>query len=290
MTTERDPRTRTVLSWLREDLHENAERVLLRALDIVDTTPQRRSWWPAWRSEQMRTTQILVAAAAVLAVAVLGYSLLPGLSGPGQPSSVPPTPTPSPTVLQLPQSGPLTAGTYRIGGPTFTNQPLTLTVPSGWTHHDGNFIAKGDAFEGTGVTLATWIVSHVYADSCDWEGMLEPVDSAASVVAALVAQRGHDTSEPAATTVGGQPATRLVLSLPAPFDIGACASSIARLWPDAGPQEQFGLPIFPGQTTVVHVVDHGDSVTLVVSVRNDDSPQADVQEMNDVLASIAFEP
>ena len=50
MTTERDPRTRTVLSWLREDQHENAERVLLRALDEVDTTPQRRSWWPAWRS------------------------------------------------------------------------------------------------------------------------------------------------------------------------------------------------------------------------------------------------
>ena len=52
MTTERDPRTRTVLSWLREDAHENAERVLLRALDEVDTTPQRRSRWPAWRSTE----------------------------------------------------------------------------------------------------------------------------------------------------------------------------------------------------------------------------------------------
>ena len=33
MTTERDTSTRIVLSWLREDAHENAEHALLRALD-----------------------------------------------------------------------------------------------------------------------------------------------------------------------------------------------------------------------------------------------------------------
>ena len=64
MTTERDPRTRIVLSWLREETHENAERVLLRALDEVDTTPQRRSWWPAWRTGRMSSFTKLSAAAA----------------------------------------------------------------------------------------------------------------------------------------------------------------------------------------------------------------------------------
>ena len=44
MTIEHDPRTRIVLSWLREDAHENPEHMLLRALDEVDATPQRRSW------------------------------------------------------------------------------------------------------------------------------------------------------------------------------------------------------------------------------------------------------
>jgi hypothetical protein len=88
MTTERDPRTRIVLSWLREDAHENAERVLLRALDEVDATPQRRSWWPAWRSNRMNTYAKLIAAAvAVLVVAVVGYRFLPGTGGVGsQPS------------------------------------------------------------------------------------------------------------------------------------------------------------------------------------------------------------
>ena len=96
MTTDRDPRTRTVLSWLREDAHENAERVLLLALDEVDTTPQRRSWWPAWRINDMNKLALAAAAAAAaLAIAVVGYNLLPspGIGGPNA------TPSPSPSLL-----------------------------------------------------------------------------------------------------------------------------------------------------------------------------------------------
>jgi hypothetical protein len=135
MTTERDPRTRIVLSWLREDAHENAERVLLQALDEVDTTPQRRSWWPAWRSDRMNTyAKLIVGAAAVLVVAVIGYQFLPTQRGGvgGQPTIAP---SPSPALLAR--------GTFKLygadveldatgGGDSVTG---TMTV----SHQDGDF-------------------------------------------------------------------------------------------------------------------------------------------------------
>ncbi len=97
MTTERDPATRIVLSWLRQEAHENAERVLLRALDEVDTTPQRHPWWPAWRTHRMTTyPKLIAAAAAVLVVAIGGYQLLPGRSGSGGANA---TAAPSPALL-----------------------------------------------------------------------------------------------------------------------------------------------------------------------------------------------
>jgi hypothetical protein len=98
MTAERDPRTRIVLSWLREETYENAERVLLQALDEVDTTPQRRSWWPAWRTSPMNTyAKLIAAAAAVLVVAAVGYQFLPRSGGIGGPPTI--APSPSPTLL-----------------------------------------------------------------------------------------------------------------------------------------------------------------------------------------------
>ena len=96
MTTEHDPRTRIVLSWLREDAYENPEHMLLRALDEVDATPQRRSWWPAWRTNPMNAYAILIAAAAaVLLVAVVGYQFLPRSGGVGGEPTIAPSPSPS---------------------------------------------------------------------------------------------------------------------------------------------------------------------------------------------------
>jgi Tol biopolymer transport system component len=91
MTTDDDPDTRTVLSWLREGAHENAERVLLLALDEVDTTPQRRrAVWPAWRMNRMNPYAKLIAAtAAVLVVAIVGYPLLERGTGLGATDATP---------------------------------------------------------------------------------------------------------------------------------------------------------------------------------------------------------
>ena len=127
MTTERDNRTRIVLSWLREDAHENAERVLLRALDEVDATPQRRSWWPARRFNHMNAYAKLIAgAAALVVVAVVGYQFLPGGGG----SGTQPTITPSPTLA------PLARGSFTVPNDHATVLDATGAFGAGETRTD----------------------------------------------------------------------------------------------------------------------------------------------------------
>ena len=108
MTTEHDPRTRTVVSWLREDGHENAERVLLSAMNEIDHTRQRRSMWPAWRFSDMNAFAKLIAATgAVVVVAVVGFTLIPrGGSGTGPPPSPTPSMSPSPSPSPAPSPAP----------------------------------------------------------------------------------------------------------------------------------------------------------------------------------------
>jgi hypothetical protein len=179
--------------------------------------------------------------------------------------------------------GPLEAGTYRIT----MLRPFTFTVPDGW-RHDENFVSKGDVWGGNGVTMASWFVSHIYRDSCQWEGTLRQATSVAEVVQALTEQTGHESAEPSATTFAGYPATRLELSLPSDADLSGCDGQGARLWPDAGPEEQYGLPIGPGQTTTVYVVDLDGLPTLIVAIFKETSTAADVAELDQVIESIRF--
>lgn len=132
MTTEHDPRTRTVLSWLREDAHENAERVLLLALDEVDTTQQRRPWWPSRRFTHMnRFFLTATAVAAALLVAVLGYALLPDVAGPGDQPTQTPTHSASPTSTSTPVANPL-VGTWLAPEMTCSQQVATIEA-AGYT-------------------------------------------------------------------------------------------------------------------------------------------------------------
>jgi hypothetical protein len=169
MTTDQDPGTRIVLSWLREETHENAELVLLRALDDVDTTPQRRSWWPAWRTNRMNTYAKLIAAAAALVVVVVGgYQLLPRGSGPGGTNAPPP---PSPSLIargtfvehdwgqvefEATRSGSSVAGSMTVGEGRGPEWPLAVDLQCTRATEDGlvmigGYITKGSEFAPEGI-------------------------------------------------------------------------------------------------------------------------------------------
>ena len=248
--------------------------------------------------------KLIAAAAAVIVVAVVGINLLGARNqGPGGQ-----TPTPSPTVVSpspsvtpanAPVRGSLAAGTYRLNEAFQTLRPFTFTVPDGWQRED-NLVANAaiesengdppdDVFGGDGVSMATWPVSHIYRDSCAWTGTLQQTSTAAEVVDALVAQTGHEKSEPTSTTLAGLPATRLELSLAADTNVAACDDGVVRLWPDAGPNEQYGLPIDPGQTDVVYVLDFDGKPQLIIAISNESSPPADVDALQQVIDSIRFD-
>ena len=91
MSTDRDV-TRIVRSWLHEDAHEDADRILNLVLDEIDTTPQRSASWLARRFPPMNTyARLGFLAAAVVLAAVVGVALF-ARSGVGGP---PPGPSPS---------------------------------------------------------------------------------------------------------------------------------------------------------------------------------------------------
>ena len=140
MSTDRDV-TRIVRSWLQTDEHESADRVLGVVLDRLDTTPQRRPPWRAWRTRLVNSGLKFAAAGAVaLVVAVVGLALY--FSRPAV------VPAGSPTPLQSPASVVATPTPTQTApsDPTLAPTDVPVVTPS------ANQPATGDK--------AQWIIFH----------------------------------------------------------------------------------------------------------------------------------
>jgi len=296
MTTERDSRTRTVLSWLREDQHENAERVLLRALDEVDATPQRRSWWPARRFQDVNTQlKALLAVAAVAVVALVGYQLLPSNTSSGAKAT--PVPSPSATAPstaptasadtgppRLPASGPIAAGTYLMGsGPTFL-----ITVPPGWVSVNGMSIRKNPD-QSTEVAVDMFRAGiDVFADACESDGTAERIGpTAEDLIAALVAQENSDISDPVAVTVAGLPGSQFDVSAPDGLDVTRCSIGSLQIWVDDSGNNYFAGVGLSDEPTTVYVADAPGG--RILYHLNKKGPAADVAELDAMIASMEIE-
>ena len=126
-------------SWLHEDRHEDVSRVAGTVLDLLDTTPQRRSpWWPARRFPVMnKFVSIGLSAAVVVVALVIGTRVLgPSTSG-GVGSATSAAPTASPTPTPIPIGGTVT---FKIDG------VATTTVVDA--------VADGTKVSGTAVTTS----------------------------------------------------------------------------------------------------------------------------------------
>jgi hypothetical protein len=292
--------SRIVRSWIREEENDSADRVLHVVLSRLDSTPQRRSWWPARRTLNMHPAyRIAIAAAAVLAVAIVGYNVLPRMSGPGvptiaptQPSTVSPTATPSATVPPMPAEGvSLSPGRYSIRVPDADVRAF-LTVEDGWTS-GSYFIMNPPAFSKQ---VSFWTIANVYRDICDIATGGLPTASDLPIpavgptvddlVAALDAQVNTDMSPAVDVTVGGYSGKRVAMVISDPYDHCFGESEFRPMWVDAAGEPQRGLQ--PGDPDTLWIVDVAGRRVVIVTNIQDSDPDAPAS-VAAVIDSIEFE-
>jgi hypothetical protein len=240
--------------FLADGAHELADHVLDAALADINKTPQRRSWWPTWRFNEMNIfAKAAIAAAAVVVVAVLGYNLLPS-NGPG----VGPTPSPTPTPAAF-HEGPLSAGRYVMtpfsgadpgtlcitdgSMPQCSEDPaddsiqVTLTVPAGYAGVGSHLIMgpdkvpppySDDSRFGDGV-LTIERGSYLYSDPCH---STPPPDIAVGPTVddfanAIADHPLLDATDPVDVTLAGYAGKYIDLQLPA--DVSECTG--LTFWP-----------------------------------------------------------
>jgi hypothetical protein len=225
---------RIVRSWLHEDRHEDATRVLDTVLAEVDTTPQRSSGGTAWRFSLMNSNIVRVglAAAAVVIIAIIAINLLPGSPVPGGEPSVSPSVEPS----EAAQSAEPSSWTGLAAGPFVvadTDVPVSVTVEiagPGWSHETGlDFLGKdpegvddgSDSPEANGALLIAWSWPagtgiNVYGDPCHWSTTIPatPATTPEEIAEAFTAQAETEATAPVDVTVGGYAGKAVTLTVP----------------------------------------------------------------------------
>jgi hypothetical protein len=226
MTKEREIE-RLLDRWFSERSIEVADRVLDDVADRIGRQPQRPAWRVSWRDSHMQTNlKTLLAAAAVIVIAVVGFAVMrPGsgsnVGGASSPSpSAPATPSTSPAAgVAFPEwyetseisaaAGILPAGnaTSRIFAPR-----VTFTVPKGWVNDLDVDIAY-NLFPDNTANEAEYALSGETAESIFMVSVESPYffceawektqGTAAERGAFLVASDAFVVSEPVDVSIGG---------------------------------------------------------------------------------------
>lgn len=253
--------------------------------------------------------KIGVAAAAVLVIAVIGWNLLPGPTGPGGV----PSPTPSPTQTQPSASptgplalreGQLTGGRYRFldsPGPT-----VLADVPSGWYGvPDWAVVGPQTQDPPTGVAVAMLLPDGLHSDPCNWDpndsgslpqpGDIEVGPAAIDLVEALQASTAYTTTTPSPVTFGDYEGWEIEIQLPADLKLATCDKDdegIPRYFVFGG--EGGGLYAQGNGTDRdrwhLFVVDVDGARVLVNVLSYPDTPAADLEAAQAIVDSLEFVP
>jgi hypothetical protein len=219
--------------WLADDGDLAPDRVLEVVADRIAQQPRRRALRLPWRPLMNSYAKLGLAAAAIVIVAVIGYSILPRTgSGPGGPSTAPPpSPTAAPTSTPVATGpvvivdGPLTAGTYRLRPSDSATMTIDATVPGGWLGGPPNAIGgpSGESNGPNGVAVAFLNAQTIHSDPCHWDkegsgrapqdGDIEVGPTVDDLAEALAGSSAYESTTPVDATLGGFSGKRLELQL-----------------------------------------------------------------------------
>jgi hypothetical protein len=304
MSTDNDV-ARSLRSWVREERHEDADRVLDAVFDQVPATPQRRAGWLARRSTVMSNSIRIAVAAAVLLVVVafVGYQLLgSNVGGPGA------TPTPEPT--STPSVAPSAAASEAAGLPLgpfhltvagdFFDLGMTVTIAAdAWDGGIGTgVLVHGDNTDnpdGAGLIVFTGDL-YVYGDPCHWSTTkpATPATSVDELVAALTAQASRVASAPVDVTLDGYAGKSITLHVPddaahAGGKFSDCDQGIFGSWAwgtDATPSR---YAQGPGQIDEVWILDVNGVPVVIDAAYYAGTPADVVDEMRAIVESTTFQ-
>ena len=272
------------------------DRVLIDVVARIANQP-RRAWRLRGRHFMNTYAKLAAAAAAVLVVAVVGWQLLPGGSGPGSPS---PVPTASPSEVATAAPSP-TAGPPTVMRPV-TGDPLTwaIRIPEGWVTA-GGWLAyptelgtagdgKNDASEVVGDPdgLAVSFVSapQVFLDSCDF-GSMSDARSVAALVAVIRAKADWVVSTPVDVSISGFAGQRLDATLPA--DLSVCEPDVFLAIGQSGTENGFYAQ-GPSQLLRLWILDVEGRVVLLSRQAFAATPAARLAEATNLIETSVITP
>ena len=317
MSTSRDP-DRLIHTFLLEGEDELFDQVYDRVRAAIEQKPQRVVFGP-WRMPIMnRIVGFGLAAAAVIAVVLIGAQLLGSPGGFGGPGDEP-TPTPEESTAEPSAPEPTSAAEGIPEGPfvvTNTDAPVTTTVnitSSGWYPLPGlDAITKNDDGldppESVGAALLAWAWPagtefNVYGDPCQWSTTIPetPATTPAEIASAFVDQALRDATvvdAPVDVTVGGFAGKAITIHVPMSFEVpnatreeefADCDGDAFALYGVEGEDGHARNAQGPGQIDELWILDVDGAIVILDAALSPATPADLVEELRALAESATFE-
>jgi len=245
-------------------------------------------------------TKLAMAGAAVAAAALIVIIAMPrgsgGIGGPTPPSSQAASPSPSMTAQPSPSSPTAAAhpkmGTLAIGRHSLTREGKTFLLAlstDGWISNGEFGIDKGDTTEADAAGFIFWTETPdgVYTDPC---GQVQgpPVAKTASALADAASKVPgiQVISGPVGVTVGGYPAQKLVIKVPANVPCKAGPNGF-HLWYSQVAGGRWATAL--DSTIHTWIIDVDGAIIWIDGETYKDASPTTGQEVEDIVDSIQFE-